>query len=1195
MAILQKIKLRDRWINELMLWAETSAHSLCRIREFSFYLSGLIPLLIIAQLACRSPITSSTPHSEVWLSDDTRMMQKPLAQGEHHLYQIKLAAGQYFRVLLRHPGIKLQVSLFDPEGRTLSSFNYHQSGTIPLSAIAEGSGVYRIEIESKEVTSYTGSYKIQLAENRPKHLADEDRITADKAVATAQSTSLEMPFTALKKALANYQQAQRIWHKLEEPKEEALILNAIGEIQQQLKETDTARQSFEQALSLCGDDQKLKIEVQNNLFSLERDAPNHYSQLEEISRAIGYKRGEALALDNLGEWARNSGDRQRAREYQLRSLALWSEIQDRQKQANVLNNLACLSAELAEALQATDYFNQSLLLWLEIGDKQGLATTLTSKANHQNLLGKKQEAIGLYEEARKMAEASGDKARLIGILNGTGFVHESYGQYEKALSFYEQSLRIAQEIQSEKFRSGSLINIGVMHRLLGQQQKALSNFQSALTLIKKNKNGLYLPFVLLNMGIAYGELGQKEVALVNLQQAAKLSLENKDMRGAATAYNGIGEIYQRAKQFKLARQYHSQALQLAQTVNNPFGETQTLHHLARTEFAAGNTMEAISQIQKAIEGIEKLRANVISPTLRVSYLAAVYQSYELNIELLMRQSQEGSHRHLAIDALTISERARARSLLDLFNESRHNIKQGVDPKLLEQERSLQQTLNGKADRKMQLAGNKAKAAELAASTKEVNDLSTQLDEVRSKIRETSPRYAALTQPQPLQAAEIQQLLNDDTLLLEYALGDEHSYVWAVTRHSIDAYTLPNRATIETLVRQALQLMTAQPHQEGETPAQWQHRIAQANAQYWPLAAQLSQMVLGPVADKLGTKRLVIVGDGALQLLPFAALPLPQGGEGLRVARAEFRGTSHASQNAKPATQNPQPLIVQHEITSLPSASSLKLLREDRMKPEPAGGLLARWTRSLRSWLGPDNNQDSLSAVAVLADPVFEKDDKRVKGKASNAVQSNQPQLRDVDLSDENLVLPRLIATREEAAEIQKAAGANAFLLKQGFEVNRSLLESEELNRYGVVHFATHGFWDSTNPELSGIFLSRFNQQGKPLDGALRLSDIYNLQLPKELVVLSACETAVGKDIRGEGLIALTRGFMYAGAARVMASLWKVEDNATAEMMKVFYHHLLQDKMSPAAALRHAQIAMWQKEPTQTPYNWAAFVLQGEYR
>jgi CHAT domain-containing protein len=551
----------------------------------------------------------------------------------------------------------------------------------------------------------------------------------------------------------------------------------------------------------------------------------------------------------------------------------------------------------------------------------------------------------------------------------------------------------------------------------------------------------------------------------------------------------------------------------------------------------------------------------------------------------MQQHGERPLEENAHEALTISERARARSLLDLLNESRHDIKQGVDPKRLEQERSIQQTLNGKADRKLQLTGEQGKDAEFAAVSKEVDDLTTQLDEVRSQIRATSPRYASLTQPQPLKAAEIQQLLDDNTMLLEYALGDERSYLWAVTRDAIEAYTLPRRSTIEPLVREVMQLMTATLQQDNETAAAWQRRVLQADQQYWPRAAELSQMVLGPVAAKLGHKRLVIVGDGALQLLPFAALPVPVVGGQLSAV------SKNAKDNRQPTTDNRPPLITEHELTSLPSASSLKLLREDRVKPLPPSGWLAR----LRAWWGQTEEPASLHSVAVLADPVFEKDDKRVLSKEPTAAQVHQPQTRDVDLSNENVFLPRLVATREEAAEIKKAAGANPFLLKQGFEVNRALLASAELNRYGVVHFATHGLWDSNNPELSAIFLSRFDRQGNKLEGTLRLSDIYSLILPKELVVLSACETAVGKDIRGEGLIALTRGFMYAGAARVLASLWKVEDGATAELMKEFYQGLLQEKLTPAAALRQAQVTMWRKEPDKAPYNWAAFVLQGEYR
>ena len=147
----------------------------------------------------------------------------------------------------------------------------------------------------------------------------------------------------------------------------------------------------------------------------------------------------------------------------------------------------------------------------------------------------------------------------------------------------------------------------------------------------------------------------------------------------------------------------------------------------------------------------------------------------------------------------------------------------------------------------------------------------------------------------------------------------------------------------------------------------------------------------------------------------------------------------------------------------------------------------------------------------------------------------------------------------------------------------------------MVHFSTHGFLNNEHPELSGLVLSLYDANGKPQDGFLRLHDIHNLSLNADLVVLSACETALGRQIRGEGLIGLARGFMYAGAARVVASLWKVEDQATASLMKQFYESMLARGHPPAAALRAAQISMSRTRRWSSPYYWAPFVLQGEWR
>lgn len=163
-----------------------------------------------------------------------------------------------------------------------------------------------------------------------------------------------------------------------------------------------------------------------------------------------------------------------------------------------------------------------------------------------------------------------------------------------------------------------------------------------------------------------------------------------------------------------------------------------------------------------------------------------------------------------------------------------------------------------------------------------------------------------------------------------------------------------------------------------------------------------------------------------------------------------------------------------------------------------------------------------------------------------------------------------------------------------FAASRATVIGSPLDQYSIVHFATHAVLNENHPESSGIVLSMVNQAGRPQPGFLRIDDIYNLRLPVNLVVLSACKSALGKDVRGEGLIGLTRGFMYAGARGVVASLWKVDDEATAELMKRFYGGMFKQGLTPAAALRQAQLEMWQSKRWHSPYYWAAFVIQGQY-
>jgi CHAT domain-containing protein len=192
-------------------------------------------------------------------------------------------------------------------------------------------------------------------------------------------------------------------------------------------------------------------------------------------------------------------------------------------------------------------------------------------------------------------------------------------------------------------------------------------------------------------------------------------------------------------------------------------------------------------------------------------------------------------------------------------------------------------------------------------------------------------------------------------------------------------------------------------------------------------------------------------------------------------------------------------------------------------------------------------------------------------------------------------LMRLRFSRQEADDIARLAGRNPNLKAVDFAANRDTALDGQLSDYRIVHFATHGLINNEHPDLSGIVLSLVDKQGRPQNGFLRLYDIYNLKLDADLVVLSACQTALGKQIKGEGLVGLTRGFMYAGAPRVVASYWRIDDRATADMMKRFYQSMLKDGLRPAAALRAAQVSMLQDPRWQAPHYWAAFTLQGEWK
>jgi CHAT domain-containing protein len=724
--------------------------------------------------------------------------------------------------------------------------------------------------------------------------------------------------------------------------------------------------------------------------------------------------------------------------------------------------------------------------------------------------------------------------------------------YDKALEALQQALVLARSLSDDKFFSPNYgrdfseipiqIDLSFIYEKLRDYPKVLAAAQRSLELshgVDFESGPGYAFLLMSNVYLAQKEyqqaLNASSQALQTFRQ--KLTLGSMD----AIALSNMGKAYAGLKQYPKAIEIYSSALERMRKRGDRQGEARTLYLTAVTERDRGNLKAARTNIEAGLAIVEDLRTKVVDPQLRTSYFASVQEYYQFYIDLLMQLHKQQPKQGFDALALQASERARARSLLELLNEAHADIRQGVDPKLLEQEKTLQQQFSSLEKRRIQVLSGNPTPEQAAALDQDYKALQNQYQQNQEQIRRTSPRYAALTQAQPLTLAEIQQqVLDDNTLLLVYSLGNDRSYLWAVTKTGMSSYVLPKQEDISKLAKQVYSLFTDKRHDF-------------VKAELDQASAQLSQILLSPVTSQLGQKRLVVIADGALQYLPFTALPIPQG--------TGKTGTSAA------------PLLTQHELINLPSASTLAILRRDTQ-----------------------GRKSAPKTVAVMADPVFSKDDPRLKAPSKGTAQETLVRSTLTRSATQTGVsFSRLENTRLEAEAIAKLVPADQQRSDLGFAANLTNATSPQLSQYRMVHFATHGLLNSETPELSGVVLSLVTEKGGTENGFLRLQEIFNLNLPADLVVLSACKTGLGKEIQGEGLIGLTRGFMYAGAPRVVVSLWNVDDKATALLMSEFYRGMLEKRLTPAVALRQAQQSLMQQSEYRAPYYWAAFTLQGEWK
>ncbi|HEY6968168.1 MAG TPA: CHAT domain-containing tetratricopeptide repeat protein [Candidatus Angelobacter sp.] len=914
-------------------------------------------------------------------------------------------------------------------------------------------------------------------------------------------------------AIGLFQESARLFKAAHSYAKTADINLQLGEIYFDRGNFERALASYHDALTLAGDDRELRCRALSHIARTHATKGDSVEADKFSEQALSLVDGvspntQAQALEARGEALFWPGDSLHALELFSRAADLFSQAKDDEGQALALLMQAWARHRAGEVASSRKMARRALQLWYSQKDSYGVAQAYAMLGSVAIMAGEFGAAQCEFDAAQRIFQRIGDKDNEGIVLNSLGYTQWQSGDLQGSLESYQQAkVILSSHGLDDKLATAEAIT-GIARALIAKKQyrQLLPLYTEKSRLARQANNQLLLALALADLAGVYERKGDNSKARALYEK----SLEG--FRALKDPYREGDLLIRLAVLFSGQRKY-SQAIDFLERAKSLKGETAQPEDTARINYELADVYrhlnrlaEARPAIEKTIEIIESQRLKITNFDSRAVYFASLHRYFGLYIELLMglhQQDPQSGFMQLAFEA---AEKSKVRALLDLLNQSTPGA-------------PCSKVLQGQLD-------NSTDA--LAAA-----------DEPASKP-------PVLTMPQ-IQA----EIGADNTVLLEYALGDEKSYVWVVDQTHAVVHELPPAAKIAKLVRAFGEAVTArQPRPEDKTLDEYHQRVRRADAAYQSDLRQLSSLLL-PADDLAGAKRLLIVPDGSLQYLPFAALLVPGTNGGKEV------------------------LVSHREVVVLPSGSALKTLREAAAKrPPPTSG------------------------AAIFADPVFEPDDPRLSQNGKNKTKRTDEKpatlkiaLRDVQGSQH---IDRLAGSRVEAENIRKTFRKEDVLVAEDFRASKEYVLHGVLEHYRFLHFATHGIIDPLHPEMSGLILSLISRSGKHQDGYLRLGDIYKLKLSADLVVLSACKSALGKDLESEGIIGLPRGFLYAGARSVIASLWKVDDEATAAFMKGFYARIQRGE-SPSSALRLAQIGMVHSTKWSAPFYWAAFVLQGDYK
>lgn len=926
------------------------------------------------------------------------------------------------------------------------------------------------------------------------------------------------------KAIPLQRQAADAWKSIGDREREAKALTSLGQLLDLSGNAEQALTAFQSAADLLPRDTQPAARAAA-LYGIAK------------IRASRYEHGEAVRLYREAlELRRQSGDRF--------------------EQALILHNLGAEHWSTAGNEEALARYREALAIREELDDKPGLAYTHYGIALTHWTSGERQQALDAARKSEAIWKELGSPFGQANAWNSIGLLCAELGDAVRAREAYAQAMALWKQAGSATMQAYTRNNLGMLAASRGQLREAARAYREALPVLEAANDRRGIAYVLHNLGDLALLRGAPGEAMPFYERSLATKRIVGDRYGEAVTTERLAAATSASGNAEGALRLFQTALDQHQAMGNRAGEFMALAGLGRTLRDLGDTEAGKLRYQQALSLAEQDRTDIADEDLRISYFTTVQSLYTEYISFLCSLYEANGDSRFLEEAFLANERSRARQLLD--NLMRMAAAPASGPALetagdrdtsgemaawLRREQAGRSRLRAAAQRLQRLYSTESSTAERDLARAQFERLLREwsgrhIGQVASSS--TGHAFAAVlpTEDTRLLASLRAKLIDNDTVLVAFRLGERTNYAWAVTHGGISFARLPGETALRAIAQRYLGAVTArEPSPAGTDLAERNQRIHSMDAALEQASRELSWVLFSKVLRNQQARRLVILPDGFLGQIPFASLPQP----------------------FNPA----EPMVAKWEIARAPSASVLAAL-QDRLEQ-------VRANRSL----------------TIVADPVFSADDARIPSGTRLAALSAVSERTGPPL-------PRLRFTMEEARRIS-ASTAQPVRLYTGFQASRELLSPEALEQPGILHLATHSWVDERAPEASGVAFSNLRENGDPVDGFLRLFEIYKLRMNAELVVLSGCRTAGGGVLEGEGINGLVRGFLNAGAPRVLATLWDVQDNSTAEMMDRFYRHYLREGRSAGEALRRAQLSLRNTGHLSHPYYWAGYVLEGDWR